>query len=151
MMHWEEFKHKISVRFRNTATTWLQLPALVNAVWVYEAKITVRAEAKQNTSDAGANVITGTFIAHFRDSFIHLLFTARVAMVTRPPKFYGGQKLGAVCACVCGIYRWSVGPLAHVVQKHSTRIYSITTIYSTGLHAQDTLLIPKCTSLCVWP
>lgn len=37
-------------------------------------------------------------------------------------------------------------PKTALESKH--RIY-IKTIYSTGLHAWDTLLIPKCTPLCI--
>lgn len=58
-----------------------------------------------------------------------------------------GDRVWELCVWICESNRWSVGPLADMVQKHSTQIYKHN---STGLHATDTLLIPKCTSLCVW-
>lgn len=51
---------------------------------------------KQHTSDDEANVITGRFIAHWRDLFPFYCSGSRQSHLSSM-----GDRVGAVCACVC--------------------------------------------------
>lgn len=54
---------------QNTASTWSQLPAFVNTVWIYQAKMTIHAEANGTHQTMRQMWLQVEFIAHLRDLF----------------------------------------------------------------------------------